>query len=257
MKKGVLWLSLLHVVFLLIACAGGATHAPVVERLANGKVKDADHHRVAGGETLFTIAWRYGLDYKKLASINKIKPPYMIQPGQNLALRWPVAGQKVVPKNGRQMKKNSSKVRDAGSVGKKESARLVKKRPREQTKSTWHWPAKGKLLSGFSNRGKVNKGIDIRGRMGDAVYSTKSGTVVYAGNGLAGYGNLIILKHNESYLSAYAHNRRVFVKEGQRVQAGVKIAELGSSGVKSPMLHFEIRHEGKPVNPLTLLPSRK
>jgi lipoprotein NlpD len=89
------------------------------------------------------------------------------------------------------------------------------------------------------------------------VYSTQAGTVVYAGNGLVGYGNLVIIKHNARYLSAYAHNSRILVSEGQRVRAGMKVAEMGSSGTSRPMLHFEIRREGKPVDPMVLLPLRR
>ena len=120
----------------------------------------------------------------------------------------------------------------------------------------WKWPSRGKLIGRFSHGERVNKGIDIGGILGEAVRSARSGKVVYAGSGLTGYGKLIIVKHSEDYLSAYAHSNRILVKEGDVVSAGQRIAEMGSSGTNRTMLHFEIRKSGKPVNPLKLLPKR-
>jgi len=120
----------------------------------------------------------------------------------------------------------------------------------------WHWPSAGKVLRGFQNRGKVNNGLDIAGHKGAPVFAAAAGRVVYAGSGLLGYGNLIIINHNEEYLSAYAHNSRLLVKENHAVAAGQKIAEIGNSGATRTMLHFEIRKDGKPVNPLHYLPQR-
>jgi lipoprotein NlpD len=110
------------------------------------------------------------------------------------------------------------------------------------------------VIAGYSDRGRINKGIDIAGKPGDAVRSAAAGKVVYAGSGLKGYGKLLIIRHNNDYLSAYAHNQRLLVKEGQMVKAGAVIAELGASGTDRPKLHFEIRRQGKPLNPLKLLP---
>ena len=121
---------------------------------------------------------------------------------------------------------------------------------------TWAWPAGGALLARYSDSGTENKGIDIGGRSGDAVLAAADGEVVYAGSGLLRYGGMIILKHNDDFLSAYAHNSRLLVGEGQRVSRGQKIAELGSTGIDREMLHFEIRLEGKPVDPLRYLPPR-
>jgi lipoprotein NlpD len=120
----------------------------------------------------------------------------------------------------------------------------------------WAWPASGKVIETFSTSGRVNKGIDIAGQRGQPIQSTRSGKVVYSGTGIAGYGNLIIIKHDETYLSAYAHSEKVLVKEGDEVKAGQKIAEMGDSGTDRVMLHFEIRREGKPVDPLGFLPRR-
>jgi len=118
----------------------------------------------------------------------------------------------------------------------------------------WAWPATGKLAATFN--GASNKGVDIAGRAGDPVYASAPGKIVYSGEGIPAYGKLVIIRHNGTYLSAYAHNSQILVKEGQTVAKGQKIAEVGSSGSESPRLHFEIRRLGKPVDPLQYLPSR-
>ncbi|MGR5521318.1 peptidoglycan DD-metalloendopeptidase family protein [Vibrio sp. PNB22_4_2] len=120
--------------------------------------------------------------------------------------------------------------------------------------SKWLWPTKGRVIKNFSAGEQGNKGIDIAGQRGQSIVSTAPGTVVYSGNALRGYGNLIIVKHNDNYLSAYAHNDRLLVSEGQSVKSGQKIATMGSSGAKSVKLHFEIRYQGKSVNPKRYLP---
>ena len=118
----------------------------------------------------------------------------------------------------------------------------------------WTWPATGKVVATFN--GASSKGVDIAGRLGDPVYASAPGKVVYSGEGIPAYGKLVIIRHNGTYLSAYAHNSQILVKEGQTVTKGQKIAEVGSSGSESPRLHFEIRRLGKPVDPLQYLPSR-
>ncbi|WP_312074030.1 murein hydrolase activator NlpD [Atlantibacter sp.] len=122
--------------------------------------------------------------------------------------------------------------------------------------STWRWPAEGKVIDTFSANEGGNKGVDIAGSKGQAIIATADGRVVYAGNALRGYGNLIIIKHNDDYLSAYAHNDTMLVREQQEVKAGQKIATMGSTGTSSTRLHFEIRYKGKSVNPLRYLPQR-
>ena len=119
---------------------------------------------------------------------------------------------------------------------------------------TWTWPANGKLIGTFSEGG--NKGIDINGKAGDAVLAASSGKVVYSGTGLRGYGKLVIVKHNNTFLTAYAHNQNVLVKEGQSVSKGQKIAEMGNTDADQVKLHFEVRRQGKPVDPLKYLPQR-
>jgi lipoprotein NlpD len=122
--------------------------------------------------------------------------------------------------------------------------------------STWRWPTDGKVFENFSSSEGGNKGIDIAGSKGQAITATADGRVVYAGNALRGYGNLIIIKHNDDYLSAYAHNDTMLVREQQEIKAGQKIATMGSTGTSSTRLHFEIRYKGKSVNPLQYLPQR-
>ncbi|UUM30231.1 murein hydrolase activator NlpD [Vibrio japonicus] len=127
-------------------------------------------------------------------------------------------------------------------------------KPKNNNISKWLWPTKGRVIKNFSAGDQGNKGIDIAGQRGQAIVSTAEGTVVYSGNALRGYGNLVIVKHNDNYLSAYAHNDQLLVREGQSVKAGQKIATMGSSGTNSVRLHFEIRYQGKSVNPKRYLP---
>ncbi|RTZ14964.1 murein hydrolase activator NlpD [Vibrio aquaticus] len=142
-----------------------------------------------------------------------------------------------------------------GSTGKQNVNKPVNKTPSNNNKiSKWLWPTKGRVIKNFSAGDQGNKGIDIAGQRGQSIVSTATGTVVYSGNALRGYGNLVIIKHNDNYLSAYAHNDRLLVREGQSVKAGQKIATMGSSGASSVRLHFEIRYQGKSVNPKRYLP---
>jgi lipoprotein NlpD len=129
-------------------------------------------------------------------------------------------------------------------------------RPPAPRPGAWQWPAAGKLIQRFSAGAQPHKGVDIDGRSGDPVYAANSGSVVYAGNGVRGYGNLLIVKHDETFLSAYAHNSKLLVKEGDVVRGGEKIAEIGDSGTDRVKLHFEVRKQGNPVDPLKILPGR-
>lgn len=219
----------------LSGCDDGPHYAPVTEINTIESIPKAGTHQVTQGETLYEIAWRYGLDYRYLAKINKINPPYTIQLGQMIYLHDIHSGVKV------EKEKYSNET--------KQSTNDKHSEPSYST-SKWLWPAKGRVINSFS---PLNKGINIAGRFGEPVYAVGAGSVVYCGDKLRGYGNLIILKHNSLYLSAYAHNKRVFVREGDWVKRGQKIAEMGHTGVDKVMLHFEIRRAGKPIDPLTLL----
>lgn len=226
-------------------------------------------HVVKSGETLISIAWRYGRDYRELGNANGIAPPYNIRAGRVLRLDLRgkiVAGSDPQRSSGSVARAPSPPSRTA-TPPKSQPVPRVERAPirsaplPDQTQTVsgidWRWPHVGTVLAGFSTSGKVNKGIDIDGNAGDPVRAAASGNVVYAGSGLLGYGNLIIVNHNENFLSAYAHTRKILVKEGASVQAGQTIAELGNSGTDRDKLHFEIRKNGNPVNPLPYLPPRK
>ena len=248
---------------LLSACDDGANFAPVTEVSTIDAIPRSGAHRVTSGETLYEIAWRYGLDYRTLAATNHINPPYTVKVGQVVYLRKSVS-----PRSGvawtRSLRPGSAVIEAyktrtqtarPGYSGAMERPAvkpkvIVDNREPDFSTSTWGWPAKGKVIRTYSG---MNKGINIAGAIGDAVYASAPGKVVYCGDGLRGYGNLVIIKHNSQYLSAYAHNSAVFVKEGAWVKQGQIIAEIGKSGSSKSMLHFEIRRAGKPVDPMPLL----
>ncbi len=225
-------------------------------------------YRVVRGDTLYSIAWRYRLDYKQLAWWNQINAPYLINVGQLIRLQ-PQRGQSVSPPT---------------VVVQAPPSRPVAATPRPQTTTrpvaqptappkpaivkpdvpsietptkvevktlSWRWPVRGQLLDTFG----TNPGIDIAGKFGQAVLASEAGKVVYSGSGLKGYGDLIIIKHDDKFLSAYAHNSRLMVKEGDQVFSGQTIAQLGKVADIS-LLHFEIRIDGTPVDPQQYLPRR-
>ena len=199
-------------------------------------------YTVRKGDTLYAIAQRYNINYRQLASRNGIRPPYTIYKGQKLRLS-----------------PSSRSARSSKSTSKKSSAGGTRSAGRKTDTSRdppidWRWPVSGKVVSRYSATGTSKKGIDIAGVQGRPVNAASGGKVVYSGSGLLGYGKLIIIKHNDIYLSAYAHNRKLLVKDGTQVKGGQKIAEMGSTGTDSPKLHFEIRRYGKPVDPLHYLP---
>lgn len=207
----------------LSACDGEHHFAPVVDVAHIEPLPYSNRHIVTHGESLYEIAWRYGLDYRSLARQNGLEAPYVLFTGQKLILK--------------------------GTPLKASDAQFVLKEETTNNKS-WLWPVAGRIVNTFSDE---NKGVNIAKGLGAPILASESGTVVYAGNGLRGYGNLIIIKHNNVFLSAYAHNRLLFVKEGDFVKRGQKIAEMGNSGTNRVMLHFEIRKAGKPINPLLLI----
>jgi lipoprotein NlpD len=220
-------------------------------------------HMVAKGDTLYSIAWRYGIDYRGLAQINGIAAPYTIFPGQELRLRGqamatPAAAAPEPAPAASPAPESVAKpaAPPTTPVTKPSSPRVItKSQPEPNARvDSWAWPAQGQVVRKFS--GTVHKGIDIDGKAGEDVKATAAGRVVYAGSGIVGYGQLLIVKHNDIYLSAYGHNQRLLVKEGDAVKPGQRIAEKGSSATNSVKLHFEIRREGKPVDPLKLLPRR-
>ncbi len=257
--KSVRLLSNILITALFLTGCGQNTHyAPVTDSHQPPSEK-LTHHLVAKGETLYSIAWRYNMDYRKLAASNGIPSDFKIYPGQRLNLTESVTPSAPAIPQRTKLTKVSPKPSVTQKPRSKKETPLVAKPPTSSTKRNprnWVWPAKGKLISGFqSNRG-LNKGIDIRGNLRDSVIAAAAGRVVYSGEGLRGYGKLVIVKHSDKYLSAYAHNHRILVDEGADVTQGQKIAEMGSTGTDSVKLHFEIRYDGKPINPLKYLPKR-
>lgn len=250
---------------LLVACASRSV-APVTDKSHNF-LPPSKTHVVIPGDTLFSIAWRYGLKYEDLAKFNRISPPYIIKPSQ--VIRLDLKGADVVrpnspapsrPVKGVGLVQRASPPGLPVSSGRKENKTVKPATPKpvlaQVGAPTWRWPAKGAILSSFQGNNGLNKGIDIAGKLGEPVLAAASGQVVYAGSGLRGYGILLIIKHNETFLSAYAHNERLRVNEGDIVKAGQVIADMGSSGTDRVKLHFEIRRDGTPVDPLRYLPRR-
>ncbi|MGL6160072.1 peptidoglycan DD-metalloendopeptidase family protein [Microbulbifer sp.] len=217
-----------------------------------------DYHTVSRGETLYSIAWRYGRDYRELAAINRIPSPYQIYPGQRLRVTGEAPPAPVtVGKTPAKVKPKPPPVAKAPPKRSKSLTRAAPpKNPGRSSNGSirWHWPAKGRVISGFRSQDPLRKGVDIAGEKGDSVLAAANGTVIYAGSALRGYGKLLIVKHSEEFLSAYAHNHKLLVQEGSEVKAGQRIAELGSSGTNRNKLHFEIRRNGQPVDPLAYLP---
>jgi len=239
-------------------------------------------HQVIAGDTLYSISWRYGLDYRDIATWNDISGNYVIYPGQKLNL-VPPAGAAVVRPLREESVAKVYPLEDPAAMPRTNpgqiSIEVVKQKPASpptppvpvvtapvkpgpvknqsvlnQTGFSWRWPTTGELL--HSNSPVAQKGIDIAGREGQQIQAAANGVVVYSGSGLLGYGKLVIVKHNETYLSAYAHNQMIQVKEGDTVNAGQVIGTMGKSTKGQSLLHFEIRKDGKPVDPLQYLPAR-
>lgn len=319
----------LFALILLAACSSQEAAAPVRDAgsrsgkqaphgakiaAVNNQPLAKNRYRVKAGDTLYAIAWLYGLDFQAVARFNGIEPPYAIYAGQILKLDLddPKAGRYVVKRGdslsmvaqnhgttmmvlvrlndlkkpytihpGQLLLLGSQPVSVAsGTSGVKRDPRqnnvqnmsgavpqglaATERKEYSQARSkqnynnylTWQWPTRGRIVQGFSLSEQGNKGLDIAGTRGQAVVAAASGRVVYAGSALRGYGNLIIIKHNEDYLSAYAHNDVLRVQEQQEVKAGQRIADMGSSDSQDVRLHFEIRYRGQSINPVRFLPKR-
>ncbi len=249
---------------LLAGCAGSShDNVQVVEGSPTVPHVTSGQHVVSRGESISSIAVRYGWDWRELAALNGISAPYVIYPGQTIrfssasqpASTGTPTGPSVTPAVvAAPLKSSDGKTRtNAASVA--PGAQTAAPEP-ARSSSGWSWPAEGPLVGRFSSNGSLNKGIDIGGQLGQPVVAASDGAVVYAGGGLRGYGELVIIKHSDIYVTAYGHNRKLLVREGQQVKAGQVIAEMGSTGTDRVKLHFEIRRQGKPVDPLRYLPSR-
>ncbi|CAH1072455.1 peptidoglycan DD-metalloendopeptidase family protein [Candidatus Nitrotoga sp. 1052] len=297
---------------LVAGCSSSGSHAPVVERGAEHEIergaklkkpaapvavpamkavsRDKDGrpqvYTVQKGDTLYSIAFNYGLDYREIAELNSIHNHGIIQVGKEL--RLPSASASTVGKTMVESKPLEIPVKSQPKVAKlpytEQAVAQIEKMQEDQQKSEpvmvakvqakpeirpeakidgitdddgssleWSMPTSGTLISEFSESAS-RKGIDIAGKLGQAIVASSAGKVVYSGSGLRGYGKLVIIKHNKTYLSAYAHNDQLLVKEGQNVNRGQKIAEMGNTDTDQVSLHFEIRRFGKPVDPAKYLP---
>ena len=257
---------------LLVGCSSSPSGGVrVVDRNSNAAPQrptvTTGQYVVRRGDTLFSIAFRYGWDYKALAARNQIPEPYTIRPGQTIRFdgRSNSTSSGVVAVPGRATSTTSTQTSASGSVKTTVISKPVATVPSVSAPPAgpagpapkgWTWPSNGVLIGKFSSNGSLNKGIDIAGDLGQPVLAASDGSVVYAGSGLRGYGELVIIKHSDTYVSAYGHNSRLLVREGQQVKAGQTIAEMGSTGTDRVKLHFEIRRQGKPVDPLQFLPRR-
>lgn len=224
---------------LLTGCVSDTSRAPVVNGWHQPDAA-SESYVVRSGDTLYSIAWAFGLDYRSLAVENHLQPPYAIKIGQRLAMTTTPRG---------------SGGGIDGSVGERSHSAVEDSRNQSSQVaiSHWEWPTRGTLGSRFSLSADGYQGIEILGQLGQPVNAAVSGEVVYSGSGVKGYGNLIIIKHNENYLSAYAFNEKCLVALGQKVQAGQKIASMGRNNAGKTLLYFEIRKDGKPVDPLKYL----
>ncbi len=238
---------------------------------------------VKKGDTLYSIGFSQSIDYKKLAKINNIGAPYSIYPGQKLRLKplrtihaksgvttHPVAAKKPLKSSPSTKTNKDQPVKTQHPVTNKVVIKPVVKKPTVKPPATtkpkpqqapssnsrWIWPVTGKVISTFSSKDIARKGIDISVKLDSSVYASNNGSVVYSGDGLRGYGELIIVKHSNNLLSAYAHNTSRLVKEGAIVKQGQVIAKSGKGTDGRPLLHFEIRKNGQPVNPLIYLPKK-
>ena len=236
----------------LAGCGSEPAYSPPVHH-AGSKPKSSyrritgSWYRVRKRDTLWSISWRAGIDYRTLARWNGLRSPYTIYPGQLLRLTPPPRHH--APKRSRPAGKGSTRPRTA--------TRKPKPATRKSTAGRrlhWMWPLRGNVVSRFSYSDPDRDGIEIAGKRGQKVVAAENGTVVYSGSGLIGYGQLIIIKHNDEFLSAYGHNSRLLVKEGQKVKRGQQISNLGVDSSGRAVLHFEIRRHGKPVDPLHYLP---
>jgi lipoprotein NlpD len=282
--------------FSLLGCTTPRHGRVPVRDIWRQNLKGTTSYVVQPGDTLYSIAWAYGLDYRQVAVANDINPPgYRIEVGKKLILTanntgarnlQTIAAPIATPKPIKAATTSQQQIAPVAVTQPIKPVRLTTTQQPVTTTATaasdtaqqqmtsapiraqfvavqtaqrdgvaWGWPAQGKLICMFS-ASNLDKGIDVAGKNGAPVLAAASGKVVYASNGLRGYGLLIIIKHNDEYLSAYAHNQKLLVVEGQTVRVGQVIAKMGSTEARRVMLHFEIRKAGKPVDPLQYLPGR-
>lgn len=229
------------------------------------RLPTARYHIVEKGDTFYNISKRYNVDMSSLSRTNDIDAPYTLKIGQKLLLPGSVVSKPTATSYVANTKKATSSWKPASKSGsaarsntKKTSVRQQQaySAPVKKRTSKFAWPVRGTVISKFGPiaKGRNNDGINIKAALGTAVKAADAGTVAYAGNELKGFGNLILIRHNDGWITAYAHNDRLVVRKGQKVRKGEKIATVGSTGgVSSPQLHFEIRSGKKAVNPMSYL----
>jgi lipoprotein NlpD len=256
------WSAALGLALLLLAGCGSAPQkAPVRE--AGKKVRPVaavpagparpSSYRVQAGDTLYKIAFENGLDYQDLAAWNRLADPNLIRVGEDLRLIPPSEAVKTTPLA---QPLAAGKAIDTKKPEPAPGASLppIPSEDTELPPGQWVWPVKGEVVTRF-NEGEGSKGIDVANRRGTPVLAAAAGRVVYAGSGLRGYGKMIIIKHSKTLLSAYGHNDQVYVQEGQKVAQSQVIARMGDSDAERVKLHFEIREQGRPVDPINYLPN--
>lgn len=293
MRQGLHILCCITLALLLNACVMYQSPAPVHQLNAGARYGQIDRgsykgtsYKVKKGETLSFISYITGRSVDDIVRYNHLSNPNTIYPGQTLRLtapvlpsrvekKWRVTPSKVASSKAKTPTKTATTAKKKVVAKKRSTSKRVvankastkKTTPKKTTArrtsaskkvpyskvSSWRWPTRGKIVQRYSSV-KGNKGVNIAGKKGQPIYATAPGKVVYAGNALRGYGNIIIIKHNSNYLSAYAHNDSLLVKENQQVKSGQKIALMGKTSSPIVQLHFEIRYKGKSVDPLRYLP---
>jgi len=232
------------------ADAPGVKQAPGFDNA--GKI---GYYTVKPGDTLLKIALEHGQSFRDLANWNQLDNPNRIEVGQVLRVIAPLSGEVVIKPVPKPVVATAPVDQPTAALAPPPVTAVVPVTPTAPEPATnWIWPVNGSVLAGFDE--VKNKGVDLAGKVGDPVLAVADGRVVYVGAGLRGYGNLIILKHDNIFLTAYAHNRTLLVKEDQSVLKGQKIAEMGDSDADRVKLHFEVRRQGKAVDPLKHLPAR-
>nr|WP_228146013.1 peptidoglycan DD-metalloendopeptidase family protein [Acinetobacter sp. ANC 4558] len=239
-----------------VAITGCATKPQVNNTSATRYATAPNYYTVRSGDTLSGIASRYGMNYINIAEINDIAPPYKIYVGQSLRLQNNGKTQTVKTQpitQTAQIERQKVNIPTQTTVQSTKNTAVVSP-PTPSKTSTLKWvrPTNGAVLERFNLASNV-KGVRFTGNAGDPVFAAANGQVVYAADGLKEYGNLILIKHIDGYITAYAHNSKLLVNSGQNVNAGQKIAEMGSSGASRTMLEFQVRQDGKPVNPENIL----
>ncbi len=222
----------------------------------------ARYHTVVRGDTMYSISKRYNVDITTLSRLNNLREPYTLSIGQKLALPASVSSSNYVATQTTQPKTTTSSAKTTTSNTSKASTYTRHTAAAAKTTNTFRstqfsWPVQGTIISNYGTigKGRSNDGINIKAPLGTAVKAADSGKVAYAGNELKGFGNLILIQHNDGWITAYAHNNKLLVKKGQQVKRGEKIATVGSSGgVNTPQLHFEVRSGSKALNPRNYLP---